>query len=137
MDMVERAKEILQDPGIEAEPVGMNALIKTFPSLVMELSQQLRVAGRLSLADQIDQAAIARVTFDDTADAGYIHVQPSRELNFVETNVVGVRHGESIEVATRYWTNIDTDNFGRIVGIEILAPGDIMDELKEHASRNP
>ena len=110
----------------------MNSLIKSFPSLVTELSQQLRVAGRLSLADQIDQAAIARVTFDETANAGYIHVQPSRELNIVETNVVGVRHGETIEVETRYWTTIDTDNFGRIVGIEILAPGDIRDELKKY-----
>jgi len=60
-------------------------------------------------------------------------VQPSGELNIVETNVVGVRHGDTIEVETRYWTNIDTDNFGRLVGIEILAPGDIKNELRKHA----
>lgn len=113
--------------------VSMSSLIESFPSLVAELSQQLRVAGRAPLADQIDAAAIARVTFDEAANAGYIYVQPSRELNIVETNVVGVRHGDTIEVETRYWTNIDTDNFGRLVGIEILAPGDIKDELRKHA----
>jgi uncharacterized protein YuzE len=73
----------------------------------------------------VDTATIARVTFDDSANAGYIYVQPSRELNVVETNIVGVQHGETLEVETRYWTNIDTDNFGRLAGIEILAPGDL------------
>jgi uncharacterized protein YuzE len=111
----------------------MSSLIESFPSLIAELSQQLRVAGRAPLAEQIDAATIARVTFDDAANAGYIYVQPSRELNIVETNVVGVRHGDTIEVKTRYWTNIDTDNFGRLVGIEILAPGDIEDGLRKHA----
>ena len=93
----------------------------------------MRVAGRAPLADQIDAAAIARVTFDDAANAGYIYVRPSRELNTVEANVMGVRHGDTVEVETRYWTNIDTDNFGRLVGIEILSPGDIKDELRKHA----
>lgn len=93
----------------------------------------MRLGGRASLADQIDAATVARVTFDESASAGYIYVRPSRELNVVETNVMGVRHGETVEVATPYWTNIDTDNFGRLVGIEILAPGDIEDELRKYA----
>ena len=46
---------------------------------------------------------------------------------------MGVRHGETLEVETPYWTNIDTDNFGRLVGIEILAPGDMKDELRKYA----
>ena len=107
--------------------------IESFPSLGAELSRQLRLAGRASLADQIDAAAIARVTFDDAANAGYIYVQPSRELNVVETNIVGVRHGGTLEVETPYWTNIDTDNFGRLAGIEILAPGDMKDNLRKYA----
>ena len=108
-------------------------LIESFPSLAAELSRQLRLVGRAPLADQIDAAAIARVTFDTAANAGYIYVQPSRELNVVETTIVGVRHGETLEVETPYWTNVDTDNFGRLVGIEILAPGDMKDELRKHA----
>lgn len=111
----------------------MNALTTSFPSLASELSRGLRAVGRAPLADEVDAATIARVTFDDAAKAGYIYVQPLRDLNVVETNIVGVRHGETLEVETRYWTNIDTDNFGRLVGIEILAPGDLKDELRKHA----
>ena len=64
----------------------------------------------------------------------YIYVRPSTELNIMETTVVGVRHGDTIEVETRYWTNIDTDNFGRLLGVEILAPGDIKNELRKQAN---
>lgn len=111
----------------------MLLLIESFPSLAKELSQQLRLAGRLLLADQIDAAAISRVTFDAAANAGYIYMQPSRELNVVEANILGVRHGVTLEVETPYRTYIDTDNFGRLVGVEILAPGDIKGDLRKHA----
>jgi uncharacterized protein YuzE len=114
------------------DEVMLSALITSFPSLAAELSQQLRVAGRAPLADQIDAATIARVTFDGAADAGYLYVKPSRELNIVEANVVGVRHGDAIEVETHYWTIIDTDHFDRLIGIEILAPGDIKNALRKH-----
>lgn len=110
----------------------MSTLVASFPSLVSELSRGLRAAGRAPLADQVEAAAIARVTFDDGADAGYIYVQPSSELNVVEMNIVGVTHGETLEVETRYWTIIDTDNFGRLAGIEILAPGELKSVLRTH-----
>ena len=113
--------------------VAMAALAASFPTLASELSRGLRAAGQALLAEQIDAARIARVTFDDAADAGYVYVQPSRDLNIVETNTVGVKHGETIEVETKYWTNIDTDNFGRLMGIEILAPGDLKNGLKKFA----
>jgi uncharacterized protein YuzE len=112
----------------------MSSLTEAFPSLVSELSQSLRGAERAALADQIEAAVIDRVTFDESANAGYIYVRPSRDLNVVEANVMDVRHGETIEVETRYWTNIDTDNFDRLVGIEILAPGDITKGLNERAN---
>ena len=43
-------------------------------------------------------AVIDRVTFDESASARYIYVRPSRDLNVVEANIIGVRHGETIEV---------------------------------------
>jgi uncharacterized protein YuzE len=112
----------------------MSTLIEAFPSLARELSQWLRSAGRASLAEQVDEAVIERVTFDEAANAGYIYVRPSRELNVVESNIVGVRHGETIEVETQYWTNIDTDSLDRLVGIEILDPREIRNELKNRAT---
>ena len=112
----------------------MLKLVDSFPSLARELSQWLREAGQDSFAQQIDQALIARVTFDNAANAGYIYVEPSRLLTVVESNMVEVSHGETIPVGTQFWTNIDTDNFGRIVRIEILDPRDLKQELKKLAT---
>ena len=112
----------------------MSSLTETFPALARALSQRLRAAGRTALAEQVAGAVIDRVTFDDAANAGYIYVRPSREANVVDVNIVGIRHGETIEVETQYWTNIDTDNLGRLVGIEILAPRELNDELRRCAA---
>ncbi len=112
----------------------MLKLIDAFPSLSKELSQWLHEADRDSLAQQIDQAVIKRVTFDNEANAGYIYLEPSPLLTVVESDMVEVGQGESIPVGTQYWTNIDTDNLGRIVGIEILDPRDLKQELKKLAT---
>jgi uncharacterized protein YuzE len=107
----------------------MSSLVQAFPSLTRELLQALRDEGLASLAKQVDQAVIHRVTFDEAANAAYIYVRPSRELNVVDTNIVGVRHGETIEVKTQYWTNLDTDNHGRLMGVEVLNPGELKKDL--------
>ena len=112
----------------------MLKLIEMFPVLTRELSQSLRNEGRQTLAEQIETALITRITFDEAANAGYIYVEPSRALNVIETNIVGVRHGETIPVEMQFWTNIDTDNFDRLVGIEILNPGALKSELSKGAS---
>ena len=112
----------------------MSKLVDTFPVLASELAQSLRSAGRNALAQQIDGATIARVSFDNAANAGYVYLEPSRPLNVVEANIVGERHGETIPVETQFWTNIDTDNFDRITGIEILDPRELKAELGHRAN---
>ena len=111
----------------------MNRLIDTFPVLAREVANSLRAIGRASLAGQIEEAVVSRVTFDDSVGAGYIYIEPSRPLNIVEANIIGVRHGATITVQTEFDTHIDTDNFDRVVGIEILAPGVLRSELKIRA----
>jgi uncharacterized protein YuzE len=112
----------------------MLKLVDAFPSLAKELSQWLREADQDLLAEQIDHAEIAKVTFDNEANAGYIYIEPSQLLTVVESDMVEEDQGESIAVGTQYWTNIDTDNLGRIVRIEILDPRDLKPELKKLAS---
>ena len=112
----------------------MIKLIETFPTLAREISNSLRALGRVQLAEQVDVAIVARVTFDESAGAGYVYVEPRRSLNVVETNVVGARHGETITVETEFDAVIDVDNFQRLMGIEILAPGVLAAELKRRAS---
>src|SRR5580704_4382715 len=112
----------------------MSKLVDAFPVLANELAQSLREAGREALAEQVERATITRVTFDNSANAGYVYLEPSRALNLVETNVVGVRHGETVPVQTQFWTNIDTDNFDRVMGIEILNRCALKTELRRCAN---
>jgi hypothetical protein len=112
----------------------MSKLVDAFPVLASELAQSLRDAGRDALAEQIERAMVTRVTFDDSANAGYVYLEPPRTLNVVETNIVGVRHGKTVSVETQFWTNIDTDNFDRLTGIEILDPHALTTELRRRAN---
>ncbi len=112
----------------------MNRLVDTFPVLARELAESLCALGHTALAGQIEEAVVSRITFDDSVGAGYIYLEPSRALNIVEANIIGVRHGDTITVETEFDTHIDTDNFERVVGIEILAPGILRSELKRRAS---
>ena len=93
----------------------------------------MRNAGRNALAEQIETATITRVTFDCDHKVGYIYLDPSRDLNVVERNIIGVRHGETIPVETSFWTVVDTDNFDRVAGIEILDTRKLEADLIRHA----
>jgi hypothetical protein len=98
----------------------MEKLIDAFPDLFSELTKGL--FGRQELIDQLKEAIIVYVTFDEDADAGCIKLQTGRELNVVEQNIIGVKHGQTLAVKCQYWVNLDTDNFERIAAIEIVAP---------------
>jgi hypothetical protein len=108
----------------------MSRLVDAFSLLAGEVAESLRALGRADLAQQIDGAVVSRVTFDDSVGAGYIYVEPERMLNIVDANIIGVRHGETITVGTQFDVVIDTDNFGRLMGIEVLAPGALRSTLK-------
>lgn len=43
-----------------------------------------------------------------------------REPNAGEQNVIGIRHGCTMEIPGDIWLNIDLDNFDRLTGIETL-----------------
>ena len=91
--------------------------------MARELSRALRDGGQASLAEQVDQASLTESRSTTRQTLVYIYVRPSRDLNVVEANIVGVRHGETVEVETPYWTNIDMDNLDRLTGVEVAAPG--------------
>jgi uncharacterized protein YuzE len=97
----------------------VDELIKLFPDLVSQLEAAL--GATRDFVDQIRKARVVRVTFDPDANAGYIYVRSGRELNAVERNVIGVKHGHTMEVPGERWMNIDLDNFERLMGIELLA----------------
>jgi hypothetical protein len=55
-------------------------------------------------------------------------------LNVVEANIIGERYGKTIAVKSQFFAAVDLDNFERLLGIEILAPGVLAAELKRRAT---
>ena len=108
----------------------MTTLTGAFPLLAQAVAKALRDLERADLAQQIEDAVVSRVTFDPSAGAAYVSVEPSRALNVVEANIIGVRHGETIVVETEFAALVDTDNFERVIGVEVLAPGVLEPDLR-------
>jgi uncharacterized protein YuzE len=100
----------------------MTTIANRFPELTAALVAELVAGGKSELAEQLQAATVRGVNFDNGADAGYIYVTSARELNAVETNVIGVRHGETVPLTLTFEAYLDTDNFGRVAGVEILSP---------------
>ena len=103
----------------------MPTLADVLPDLAEELAAALRASGRDDLAAQLGEVEVDRWTHDTSCTAAYIYLRSPRPLNVVEQNIIGVKHGETVPVKHRRWVNVDTDNFGRMMGIELLSPGDV------------
>lgn len=95
------------------------------PDLVDELAESLRASGRNDLAVQRREVEVARWTHDTSVGTAYIDLRSPRQLNVVEHTIIGVGHGETVPVDHRCCVNVDTDNLGRVTGIELLSPGDV------------
>ena len=102
----------------------MDELIKHLPQLVPQLENAL--GQNPDALRQVRKARVRRVTFDADSQAGYVYTHPSRDLSAVEQNIVGVKHGRTIEIPGDIWMYIDLDNFDRLTGIEVL---DVSHEL--------
>ncbi len=110
-------------------------LADALPDLACGIAELLRAKGRDDLADQLGDVRVVRWTSDRAVAAAYIYLESTRELNAVERNVIGLRHGETVALGGKHWVNVDVDNFGRIAGIELLNPGEIPTRLaKSNAS---
>lgn len=102
------------------------------PSLTAELCQLLIARGEAALADQLENAEVVRCSYDPDCGAGCIQLASAQPLNVVERNIIGVRHGRSVAVSHPYQAIIDTDNFNRVIGIELLNARGIADKLSTH-----
>jgi hypothetical protein len=98
----------------------MRKLVDAFPDLLSELTWGL--AERHDLIDQLNDALIVAVSFDEQTRVGCIRLRPGRELNVAGRGIIGAEQGKILVVKCRYWVNLDTDSSGRITAIEIPAP---------------
>jgi len=95
-------------------------LTSEFPDVAARIKAALVTAGQDDLVAQIGEVEVIRWTFDKDADASYIYVKSPREINVVETNIIGVKYGETVVFKDDESALVDVDNFGRLTGIELL-----------------
>jgi uncharacterized protein YuzE len=82
-------------------------LADALPDLVADMEVALLHLGRADLVNQLQQALLARWTYDDFADTTYLTLRD-------ET------YAERLSLYDELGVNVDTDDRGRVCGIEIL-----------------
>lgn len=108
----------------------LRRLKNVLPEFVAELSELLLADGRKDLCMQLEDVLVEKWSYDSSADAAYIYLQSPRSLNVVEQNIIGVKHGETVATDHPCCVNLDTDNFGRLQGVELLKGGKVAAILK-------
>jgi uncharacterized protein YuzE len=107
------------------------------PELASDLASELRATGRAELAVELESATVRAVTFDPDSDAGSIALEPSRELNVVERDVIGEKVGGAVPLSGSHNAYLEMDNFGRLIGVEVVTPSpELRSALQWLASNN-
>jgi len=104
---------------------------EALPGFYLELERALQVQGLTSLLEQLPQLEILDRCACEESGCATFRVSPSRELNVVEANVIGVRHGTSTPIDLAGLVVVDTDTFGRATTLEILNRPDLAGALSE------
>jgi len=108
----------------------MSSLVETLPDLVSDIENALIRIGRGDVADQLREVQLERWTYDEFANAGYLYLSSPRDLNVVNQNIVGVKHGETLCPSDDLPVNLDLDNHRRLTGIELLDASSIISRLE-------
>jgi uncharacterized protein YuzE len=109
----------------------MTELQIALPDLVVELEATLSTKGRNDIGAQLREVELIRWTYDDSCDAVYLYLRSPRTLNIVDEKIIGTKHGETVSLYTELRINLDTDNHGRLSGIEILGAKEVISKLGE------
>ena len=102
--------------------LGMQSFARLFPRLAFVLATELRATGRADLARELEACIVKTVSFNSVLNAGSIALEPPQKLNSVERNVVGQKLGQVITFSRPRYASLQLDNFGRLIGVELVAP---------------
>lgn len=86
-------------------------LVQALPDFVNDLEGALMTLGRGDLVAQLKDATLERWTYDDFSDTTYLQLSAAP---------VERMHVETLSLYDELGMNIDLDNQGRLVGIEVL-----------------
>ena len=110
----------------------MSDLRKASPILASDLEKGLVELDRRDLVEQVLETAIAKCTFGDDQDVGYVYFER-------RPYPVSVVHNESAPVAVTisisiYDLFVDIDHEGDVFGVEYVCRSDIWAELRAHST---
>ena len=100
----------------------MQSFASVFPQLAFVLTSELRATGRADLARELEACTVKTVGFDSEANTGSITLEPPQKLNTVERNVIGQKLGQVIAFSRPRYASLQLDNFGRLIGVALVAP---------------
>jgi hypothetical protein len=100
----------------------MQPFASVFPQLAFVLASELRATGRADLARELEACTVRTVSFDLEANAGLVVLEPAQKLNSVERNVIGQKLGQVITFSRPRYASLQLDNFGRVIGVQLVAP---------------
>ena len=104
-------------------------LVEAVPIMVLDLEGALLRIGRGDVVDQLRKVSLERWTYDETADAAYLHVCSPRNLDSADENIVGEKRGETVSLYDELGINLDLDDQKRLTGVEILGAGYLVEQL--------
>jgi hypothetical protein len=83
------------------------------------------------LATQVHDLLLNSWRHDKDDDVLTVSVRGGRQLNTIENNIIGEKHGGTISLdSLQGMVAVDVDNFNRILGIEAIGRADLAAEFE-------
>jgi uncharacterized protein YuzE len=92
-------------------------LADALPELVADMEPALLHLGRGDLVKQLKEVTLERWTYDDFSDTAYLYL---RSPSAPHENTFDPAHADRLSLYDELGVNLDSDERGRLSGLEIL-----------------